>query len=71
MRQGQAEERARLLRRQAYLGDATVAAFIARENPAAIEAMRKRFDEAVDRGLWQPRRNSASLLLDETREEAA
>ncbi len=29
---------------QAYLGDAAVAAFIARENPAAIEAMRRRFE---------------------------
>ena len=45
---------------QAYLGDAAVAAFIARENPAAIEAMRRRFEEAVARGLWQPRRNDLS-----------
>jgi len=45
---------------QAYLGDAAVAAFIARENPAAIEALRKRFEEAVSRGLWQPRRNDLS-----------
>ena len=42
---------------QAYLGDPVVAAFIARENPEAIEAMRRRFEEAVARGLWQPRRN--------------
>jgi cobaltochelatase CobN len=42
---------------QAYLGDPAVAAFIARENPAAIEAMRKRFEEAIARGFWQPRRN--------------
>jgi cobaltochelatase CobN len=45
---------------QAYLGDPTVAAFIARENPAAIEAMRRRFEEAIARGLWHPRRNDIS-----------
>jgi cobaltochelatase CobN len=42
---------------QAYLGDPVVAAFLARENPAAIDAMRKRFEEAIARGLWRPRRN--------------
>ncbi len=41
----------------AYLGDPTVAAFIENENPAALEALRKRFNEAIARGLWQPRRN--------------
>jgi cobaltochelatase CobN len=45
---------------EAYLGDPVVAAFLARENPEAIAAMRKRFDEAVARGLWQPRRNDFS-----------
>ncbi len=41
----------------AYLGDPAVAAFVERENPAALDAMRRRFNEAVARGLWQPRRN--------------
>ncbi len=41
----------------AYLGDPVVAAFVASENPAALAAMRRRFDEAIARGLWQPRRN--------------
>lgn len=41
----------------AYLGDPVVAAFIARDNPAAAAAMRQRFEEAIARGLWQPRRN--------------
>jgi len=41
----------------AYLGDPTVAAFVERENPAALAAMRRRFDEAIARGLWHPRRN--------------
>ncbi|MBA2126746.1 cobaltochelatase subunit CobN [Hyphomicrobium methylovorum] len=48
---------------EAYLGDPAVAAFITRENPAAIEAMRKRFDEAIARGLWQPRRNDVARRL--------
>ena len=46
---------------QAYLGDPAVAAFIARENPQAIDAMRKRFEEAIARGLWHPRRNDIAL----------
>ncbi|AGK59098.1 cobalt chelatase subunit CobN [Hyphomicrobium denitrificans 1NES1] len=46
---------------QAYLGDPAVAAFIARENPAAIDAMRRRFDEAIARGLWHPRRNDIAM----------
>lgn len=44
---------------EAYLGDPSVAAFLERENPAAIDAMRKRFDDAIARGLWHPRRNDA------------
>ena len=47
---------------EAYLGDAAVAAFLARENPAAIEAMRRRFEEAIARGLWQPRRNDLEAV---------
>jgi cobaltochelatase CobN len=42
---------------QAYLGDSAVAAFIERENPDAIAAMRRRFEDAIARGLWKPRRN--------------
>ena len=48
----------------AYLGDPAVAAFIARENPAAIDAMRRRFEEAIARGLWQPRRNDVDPRAD-------
>jgi cobaltochelatase CobN len=51
---------------QAYLGDPAVAAFIARENPEAIEAMRRRFEEAVARGLWQPRRNDIAAPAHES-----
>ncbi len=41
----------------AYLADPAVAAFVERENPAALDAMRRRFDDAIARGLWKPRRN--------------
>ena len=46
----------------AYLGDPAVAAFLASANPAAGVAMRRRFEEAMRRGLWQPRSNSAAML---------
>ncbi|MEK0085398.1 cobaltochelatase subunit CobN [Benzoatithermus flavus] len=49
----------------AYLQDEEVRDFLARHNPAALREIAERFDEAVARGLWRPRRNSASALLDE------
>jgi cobaltochelatase CobN len=48
---------------QAYLGDAAVAAFIEAANPAAEAAMRQRFRQALERGLWRPRLNSAMTFL--------
>jgi cobaltochelatase CobN len=42
----------------AYLGDAAVRDFMARYNPAALAETESRFREAVERGLWRPRRNS-------------
>jgi cobaltochelatase CobN len=41
----------------AYLGDAAVVAFLERENPAALAAIRRRFADALGRGAWHPRRN--------------
>jgi cobaltochelatase CobN len=35
------------------------AGFIAANNPPALREIASRFCEAVDRGLWAPRRNSA------------
>ncbi len=46
----------------AYLGDPTIASFLARENGAALEAMQSRFKEAIARSLWKPRRNDLSGL---------
>ena len=42
----------------AYLGDAAVQGFIAENNAPALKEIAARFREAVDRGLWAPRRNS-------------
>ena len=50
---------------EAYVEDVEVAAFLHRANPAAGRAIRLRLAEAIRRGLWQPRRNSAAMLLDE------
>jgi len=47
---------------EAYLGDPTVASFLARENGAALAAIQSRFQEAIERSLWKPRRNDLSAL---------
>jgi cobaltochelatase CobN len=54
----------------AYLGDAAVRDFIAEANPPALAEMAARFREAIDRGLWAPRRNSAYDELKAIAEEA-
>jgi cobaltochelatase CobN len=47
----------------AYLGDPAVRDFISAHNPAALAETRARFREAVERGLWRPRRNSVRAEL--------
>ena len=57
----------------AYLVDEAVQDFIGRHNPAALEEIKERFREAIERGLWRPRANdvhdrlaaTASPLADE------
>ncbi len=51
----------------AYLGDEAVHGFMAAHNPAALAETRSRFREAIERGLWRPKRNSlrAELMRDE------
>ena len=49
---------------EAYLGDKAVQHFLAEHNPAALREIAQRFDEAIARDLWRPRRNSAPALLD-------
>jgi cobaltochelatase CobN len=48
---------------EAYLDDETVRAFLAEANPKALEEIEARFREAVERGLWRPRRNSTRAAL--------
>ncbi|MGH7031433.1 MAG: cobaltochelatase subunit CobN, partial [Stellaceae bacterium] len=47
----------------AYLADDAVRSFMADNNPAALADVSRRFLEAIDRGLWRPRRNSARETL--------
>ena len=49
----------------AYLVDEKVLAFLAENNPAALREMAERFLEAIDRGLWRARSNSAYAHLSE------
>ncbi|HZB91207.1 MAG TPA: cobaltochelatase subunit CobN, partial [Stellaceae bacterium] len=49
----------------AYLGDAGVRGFLAAHNPAALAEIAERLGEAIDRGLWQPTRNSLGQALAE------
>ncbi|GAA4178096.1 cobaltochelatase subunit CobN [Shinella granuli] len=49
---------------QAYVLDERVRAFLMEKNPAALAEMAARFAEAIDRGLWTPRSNSARFELD-------
>jgi cobaltochelatase CobN len=49
---------------EATLGDPAVDAFLRRTNPEARAAMAARFREALERGLWRPRRNSITSDLE-------
>ncbi|MCB1336662.1 MAG: cobaltochelatase subunit CobN [Maritimibacter sp.] len=48
----------------AFLEDDATRAFIAENNPPALAEIAQRLAEAIDRGLWQPRSNSARALID-------
>ncbi|HWA80472.1 MAG TPA: cobaltochelatase subunit CobN [Acetobacteraceae bacterium] len=47
----------------ATLGDPAVDSFLRSVNPAARAAMAARFEEAICRGLWHPRRNTGANRL--------
>ena len=49
----------------AYLGDEDVCGFLETNNPAALREMAERLREAIDRGLWRARSNSAYAHLTE------
>jgi cobaltochelatase CobN len=53
---------------EAIVADDTVRDFIAEANPAALREIAQRLLEAEQRGLWQPRSNSARKLLEELTE---
>ena len=46
-----------------HLDDEEVRDFIAEANPSALREIAERLDEAIERGLWTPRSNSARALL--------
>ena len=47
----------------AYLADPAVRAFMAEVNPAALTETAAKFEDAIRRGFWHPRSNSARDLL--------
>ncbi|MBB4568976.1 cobaltochelatase subunit CobN [Rhizobium leucaenae] len=49
---------------QAFVVDPTVRDFMAEKNPAALQEMKERLLEAIDRRLWTPRSNSARFDLE-------
>ncbi|CAN7480689.1 cobaltochelatase subunit CobN [Rhizobium sp. LjRoot30] len=48
---------------QAYIVDEHVRQFLAEKNPAALDEIKAKMLEAIDRGLWTPRSNSARFDL--------
>jgi cobaltochelatase CobN len=48
----------------AFLEDEATRDFIEGANPTALREIADRFREAIERGLWTPRSNSARQLLD-------
>src|SRR5204862_5396084 len=48
---------------EAYLGDNAVRDFMLAHNPDALFETQRRFREAIERGLWRPRRNSIREAL--------
>ena len=50
--------------RAAYLEDEETRAFIEDANPAALAEIAERLSEAMERGMWTPRSNSARALIE-------
>ena len=51
----------------AFLEDDDTRAFIANHNPSALRELAERLAEAIDRGLWMPRSNSARARIEAAR----
>ncbi|THK37158.1 cobaltochelatase subunit CobN [Ensifer sp. MPMI2T] len=56
---------------RAFIADEKVLDFLRDKNPAALAEMSDRFLEAIDRGLWDPRSNSARFELNSLCGDAA
>ena len=54
----------------AFIEDEAVRAFVAAANPAALRETAARLAEALARGLWKPKSNSAGILLAELQGDA-
>ena len=52
---------------EAYIEDDRVREFLEESNDAAYRDMLDRFAEAIERGLWTPRRNSVQAGLERLR----
>ncbi len=50
---------------EAYIEDDAVRSFLETENDAAYEDMLRRFQEAIERGLWTTRRNSVQSEIEQ------
>ena len=53
------------LAHEAFIADAATRAFVEQNNPDALREMAARFEDAIARGLWQPRLNSVYNQLKE------
>jgi cobaltochelatase CobN len=49
----------------AFIEDDDTREFIERHNPAALREMAERLQEAIDRGMWNPKSNSARARIEE------
>ncbi|WP_025899673.1 cobaltochelatase subunit CobN [Sneathiella glossodoripedis] len=54
----------------AYICDPEVWDFLKTNNPDALRDILDRFEEAIERGLWQPRRNSLGVDIEQLKKEA-
>ena len=54
----------------AYIADDDVRNFLLQNNDAALADIAARFSEAIERGLWRPRSNSAAHALNAIAKES-
>jgi cobaltochelatase CobN len=56
---------------EAFLEDDDTRDFIAEHNAPALQEMAERLNEAIERGLWVPKSNSARRRIDQLRTKSA